>query len=82
METFSIDSLGTDTPDRVKPLVNKYHNKIQEFAKEFVNDCVAENIEYCSAYGFLLTRFVGAITMEYSRSIYSTSEEKSDNGTK
>lgn len=68
LKTLCIDSLGTNVPEDLKPFVLKYHDKLDELTKEFVKDCLSKNVEYCSAYGFIISRIVGLLSFHYCKS--------------
>ncbi|SEU09441.1 hypothetical protein SAMN05443270_3093 [Lacrimispora sphenoides] len=65
-----IDALGSNTPDDLIPIVEKYHKKLNEFTDEFVDDCIKENIEYCSAFGFLFSHLDHLLAMKYAKRNY------------
>lgn len=70
LKTLCVDALGTSTLEELIPFVEKYHDKLDIFAEEFVSDCIKENIDYCSAYGFVLTRTMSLLTMKYSKELW------------
>ena len=65
-----IDALGSKTSDELIPIVEKYHKKLDELTDEFVDDCINENIEYCSAFGFLFSRLDHMLAMKYAKRSY------------
>lgn len=75
LKTLSTDCFGTDTPKELIPLVEKYHNRLDILAKEFVEDCIEENIDYNSAYGFILSRLMCQLTIHYCKSTLKNSRE-------
>lgn len=75
LKTLSIDELGTSTPEELIPFVKKYHDKLEIFTEEFVSDCIKENIDYCSAYGFVLSRIMALLTMKYSKALYEVEKQ-------
>lgn len=56
LKTLSVDEFGTNVPEELIPFVKKYHDKLESFTEEFAKDCIKENIDYCSAYGFVFSR--------------------------
>ena len=68
MKTLSADCLGMGVIEELFPFVDKYHDKVDALAKEFVEDCIEENIDYCSAYGFLLSRLMCQLSVHYCHS--------------
>lgn len=69
LKTLSVDEFGTNIPEELVPFVRKYHDKLEIFTEEFVKDCIEENIDYCSAYGFVFSRAMGLLTMKYSKAL-------------
>lgn len=76
LKTLSVDELGTDTPKELIPFVKKYHDKLEIFTEEFVKDCINENIDYCSAYGFVFSRAMALSTMKYSKALYEAEKRE------
>lgn len=76
LKTLSVDELGTSTPEELIPFVKKYHDKLEIFTEEFVKDCIKENIDYCSAYGFVFSRAMALLTMKYSKALYEIEKQK------
>lgn len=76
LKTLSIDELGTSTPKELISFVKKYHDKLEIFTEEFVSDCIKENIDYCSAYGFVFSRAMALLTMKYSKALYEAKKQK------
>lgn len=70
LKTLCVDALGTNTREELIPFVEKYHDKLETFAEEFVSDCIKENVDYCSAYGFVLTRIMSLLTMKYAKALW------------
>jgi len=70
-----IDAFGSKTPDELIPIVEKYHKKLDELTDEFVDDCINENIEYCSAFGFLFSRLDHLLAMKYAKRNYEIKKE-------
>lgn len=78
LKTLSVDEFGTDTPKELIPFVNKYHDKLEIFTKEFVKDCIKENIDYCSAYGFVFSRAMSLLTMGFCKALYEAEKQGGD----
>lgn len=68
LKTLCADSLGTGVPKELEPFIEKYHNKLDTLIKEYVEECLAENIDYCSAYGFILSRAMCLLSLHYCTS--------------
>lgn len=78
LKTLSIDALGTTAPEELIPFVEKYHNKLETFTEEFVKDCIEQNIDYCSAYGFVFSRAMSLLTMKYSKALYEIEKHENE----
>lgn len=68
LKTLCADSLGTGISEELKPFVEKYHEKLDVLIKEYVEECLEENIDYCSAYGFILSRTMCLLSLHYCKS--------------
>lgn len=68
LKTLCADSLGTGILKELESFVKKYHDKLDVLIKEYVEECVVENIDYCSAYGFILSRAMCLLSLHYCTS--------------
>ena len=67
LKTFSSDAYGMGTPEELMYLVDKYTEKMRELTKNFVDDCIENNIEYLSAYGAMFSWMMQELTMHYCK---------------
>lgn len=50
--------------------MNRHFNKIFEVAKDFAEDCVKNNVEYCSTFGIFESLAMGKLTAAYGKIHY------------
>ena len=64
-----------ETSKEMQDLMDRHSNKIYEVVKDFAEDCVKNNAEYCSAYGIFLTIAMGKLTAAYSKLHYQNIQQ-------
>lgn len=67
LKTICSDIYGMETSKEMQDLMDRHSNKIYEVAKDFAEDCVRNNVEYCSAYGIFSTIAMGKLTAAYGK---------------
>lgn len=56
-----------ETSKEMRELIDRHSGEIYEVAKAFAEDCVKNNIEYCSAFGIFESLIMGNLTAAYGK---------------
>ncbi len=67
LKTICSDTYGMETTKELQQLIDKHKAAIFEVAKNFAEDCMKMNIEYCSANGIFLSFAMGELTAAYGK---------------
>ena len=67
IKTICSDVYGMETSEEFKDFVNKYESKMDDLAKEFVEDCVDNCIEFESAHGLFLSMAMTELSLMYAK---------------
>lgn len=67
LKTICSDVYGMEDSKEMQEFIEKHGKAIYEVAESFVEDCVKNNIEYCSANGIFWSLAMGKLTTAYAK---------------
>ena len=75
LKTICSDIYGMEMSKEMQDLMDRHSNKFFEVAKDFAEDCVKNNVEYCSAFGIFESLTIGQLTAAYGKLHYQNTQQ-------